>query len=142
MGTSWANWEHVTKIVDPTTDTIEHDGKTQTVDLIGLTVPESGTVHKRELQTTKSQLDYSVVTVVTDPKIASDSDGHYRRMSLPAIGSTTPSCSGRAMHGWQTASSASEQSLSESNRRLSKVDTAFGTRMHDSGDDGMKIFIL
>jgi hypothetical protein len=77
----------VTKIVDPTTVKIKHSGKTQTVDLIGVRVPKTGTVHKRALQTTKSQLDYSVVTVVTDPKIANGSDGHlqvclYRQLAV------------------------------------------------------------
>ncbi|GAA0197065.1 hypothetical protein GCM10009000_008300 [Halobacterium noricense] len=68
----------VTKIVDPTTVKIERNGKTQTVDLIGVRVPKNGTIHKRAMQTTKSQLDYSVVTVVTDPKVAKDSDGHLQ----------------------------------------------------------------
>ncbi|MFH5800901.1 thermonuclease family protein [Haladaptatus sp. CMAA 1911] len=31
--------------------------------------------HKRALQSTKAQLEYSVVTVATDPQIESDSDG-------------------------------------------------------------------
>ncbi|GAA0260431.1 thermonuclease family protein [Haladaptatus pallidirubidus] len=66
----------VTKIVDPTTVKIERNGKTQTVDLIGVRVPDNGLIHKRVLQTTKAQLEYSVVTVVTDPQVASDSDGH------------------------------------------------------------------
>ncbi|WP_227380011.1 thermonuclease family protein [Haladaptatus halobius] len=68
----------VTKIVDPTTIKIERNGKTQTVDLIGVHVPESGLYHKRALQTTKAQLEYSTVTLVTDPKVGSDSDGHLQ----------------------------------------------------------------
>ncbi|SIR98492.1 nuclease homologue [Haladaptatus litoreus] len=68
----------VTKIVDPTTITIEHDGETQTVDLIGVKVPKSGLMHKRALQTTNAQLAHSTVTVVTDPKVESDGDGHLQ----------------------------------------------------------------
>jgi hypothetical protein len=68
----------VTAIVDPTTVKVKHDGKTQTIDLIGVRVPDHGLIHKRALQTTKAQLDYSVVTVVTDPKVAKDSDGHLQ----------------------------------------------------------------
>lgn len=68
----------VTKIVDPTTVTIEHDGKTQTVDLIGVKVPKSGLMHKRALQTTQTQLAHSTVTVVTDPKVEADRSGHLQ----------------------------------------------------------------
>ncbi|RBI59850.1 hypothetical protein DMJ13_22105 [halophilic archaeon] len=69
----------MTKIVDPTTVKIKHDGKTRTVDLIGVRVPNTGVIHKRALQTTKAQLDYRVVTIVTDPKIErTDSDGHLQ----------------------------------------------------------------
>ncbi|SHL59685.1 Endonuclease YncB, thermonuclease family [Haladaptatus paucihalophilus DX253] len=66
----------VTKIVDPTTIKIERNGKTQTIDLIGVRVPKSGLYHKRALQTTKAQLEYSTVTLVTDPQVGSSSDGH------------------------------------------------------------------
>jgi hypothetical protein len=38
----------VTKIVDPTTITIERNGKTQTVDLIGVRVPKSGRLNYTE----------------------------------------------------------------------------------------------
>ncbi|KZN22572.1 hypothetical protein A4G99_19095 [Haladaptatus sp. R4] len=68
----------VTKVVDPTTVTIEHNGENQTVDLIGVRVPDSGQIHKRALQTTDAQLAHRVVTVVTDPTIESDADGHLR----------------------------------------------------------------
>ncbi|WP_231189539.1 thermonuclease family protein [Haladaptatus sp. DYF46] len=66
----------VTKIVDPTTIKIERNGKTQTIDLIGVRVPKSGLYHTRALQTTKAQLEYSTVTLVTDPRVGSSSDGH------------------------------------------------------------------
>ncbi|EFW92314.1 hypothetical protein ZOD2009_09655 [Haladaptatus paucihalophilus DX253] len=66
----------MTKIVDPTTIKIERNGKTQTIDLIGVRVPKSGLYHKRALQTTKAQLEYSTVTLVTDPQVGSSSDGH------------------------------------------------------------------
>lgn len=66
----------VTKIVDPTTIKIERGGKTQTVDLIGVRVPKNGLYHTRALQTTKAQLEYSTVTLVTDPQVGSSSDGH------------------------------------------------------------------
>jgi endonuclease YncB( thermonuclease family) len=68
----------VMKIVDPTTVKIEHDGKTQTVDLIGAKVPKNGTIHTRALQMTTAQLQHGVVTVVTDPKVEDDSDGHLQ----------------------------------------------------------------
>ncbi|WP_231188602.1 thermonuclease family protein [Haladaptatus sp. DYF46] len=66
----------VTKIVDPTTITIERDGKNKTVDLLGVRVPKNGLYHTRALQTTKAQLEYSTVTLVTDPQVGSSSDGH------------------------------------------------------------------
>ncbi|WP_231188291.1 thermonuclease family protein [Haladaptatus sp. DYF46] len=66
----------VTKIVDPTTIKIERNGKTQTVDLIGVRVPKDGLYHTRALQTTKAQLEYSTVTLVTDPQVGTSSDGH------------------------------------------------------------------
>ena len=46
----------MTTVVGPTTVTITHDGTTQTVELLGVEVRESGIMHKRALQTTQAQL--------------------------------------------------------------------------------------
>ncbi|ODR80983.1 hypothetical protein BG842_25410 [Haladaptatus sp. W1] len=67
----------VTKVVDPTTLKIKHDGKNRTVDLIGVSVPESSSIHKKAVRYTKSQLDHQVVTVVSDPQVETD-DGHMQ----------------------------------------------------------------
>ncbi|WP_227376283.1 thermonuclease family protein [Haladaptatus halobius] len=67
----------VTTIIDPTTIKIKHDGTTQIVELIGVSVPENGTIQKQALCYTNSQLDHQVVTVVTDPQ-ANTVNGHMQ----------------------------------------------------------------
>jgi endonuclease YncB( thermonuclease family) len=65
----------------PTTTTtikINHDGTTQIVELIGVSIPENGTIQKQALRYTKSQLDHQVVTVVTDPRVDTPDDGHLQ----------------------------------------------------------------
>ncbi|GAA0250130.1 thermonuclease family protein [Haladaptatus pallidirubidus] len=68
----------VTKIIDPTTLKIKHNGKNRTVDLIGVSVPERGPIHKKAVRYTKSQMDHQVVTVVSDPEVGTTDDGHLR----------------------------------------------------------------
>ena len=68
----------VTKVIDPTTLTIKHDGKNRTVDLIGVSVPDSGQIHKRAVRYTKSQMDHQVVTVVSDPQVGTTDDDHLQ----------------------------------------------------------------
>jgi endonuclease YncB( thermonuclease family) len=65
----------VTGIIDPTTLKIKHNGKNRTVDLIGVSVPESGPIHTKTVRYTKSQMDHQVVTVVSDSQVETD-DGH------------------------------------------------------------------
>ncbi|WP_227377935.1 thermonuclease family protein [Haladaptatus halobius] len=67
----------VTTIIDPTTIKINHDGTTHVVELTGASVPENETIQKQALRYTKSQLDYQVVTVVTDPQ-ENTTDGHLQ----------------------------------------------------------------
>jgi endonuclease YncB( thermonuclease family) len=68
----------VTKIIDPTTLKIKHNGKNHTVDLIGVSVPKSGPIHKKAVRYTKSQMDHQVVTVVSDPQIGATDDSHLQ----------------------------------------------------------------
>nr|WP_255666505.1 thermonuclease family protein [Haladaptatus sp. DYF46] len=65
----------VTKVIDPTTLTSKHNGKNRTVDLIGVSVPKSGPIHKKAVRYTKSQMDHQVVTVVSDPQVSVTDDG-------------------------------------------------------------------
>jgi endonuclease YncB( thermonuclease family) len=67
----------VTEIIDPMTLTIKHDGKNRTIDLIGVSVPESGPIHTKAVRYTKSQMDHQVVTVVSDSEVETD-DGHMK----------------------------------------------------------------
>ncbi|ODR79561.1 hypothetical protein BG842_06550 [Haladaptatus sp. W1] len=68
----------VTKVVDPTTLQIKYDGKNRTVDLIGVSVPESSPIHTKAVRYTKSQMDHQVVTVVSDPQVDATDDGHMQ----------------------------------------------------------------
>ena len=68
----------VTKVIDPTTLTIKYGGKNRTVDLIGVSVPESGPIHRKAVRYTKSQMDHQVVTVVSDPQVGATDNGHLQ----------------------------------------------------------------
>ncbi|WP_266083130.1 thermonuclease family protein [Haladaptatus caseinilyticus] len=68
----------VTKVIDPTTLTIKYDGKNRTIDLIGVSVPESSPIHKKAVRYTKSQMDHQVVTVVSDPQVNATDNGRMQ----------------------------------------------------------------
>ncbi|WP_255679359.1 thermonuclease family protein [Haladaptatus salinisoli] len=46
--------------------------------MIGVSVPESGPIHKKAVRYTKSQMDHQVVTVVSDPQVGATDDGHLQ----------------------------------------------------------------
>ncbi|WP_458186656.1 thermonuclease family protein [Haladaptatus sp. NG-WS-4] len=68
----------VTELIDPTTLTIKYDGKNRTVDLIGVSVPESSPIHTKAARYTKSQMDHQVVTVVSDPQVNATDNGRMQ----------------------------------------------------------------
>ncbi|WP_227357097.1 thermonuclease family protein [Haladaptatus salinisoli] len=116
----------VIKVIDPTTLKIKHDGKNRTVDLIGVSVPNSGQIHKKAVHYTKSQLDHQVVTVVSDPQVGATGDGQMQ--AYVYIGNFMFN-SDLVRIGYARvpdSQSANERSLSGHNKRLSKAATACG----------------
>nr|WP_082838037.1 thermonuclease family protein [Haladaptatus sp. R4] len=68
----------VTQVIDPTSLKINHSGKSRTVDLIGVSVPYSGQIHRKAVRYTKSQMDHQVVTVVSDPQVDTTDDSRMQ----------------------------------------------------------------
>ena len=68
----------VLKVIDPTTLKIKHGETIQIVKLIGVSVPEDGTIQQQAVRDASARFDQQLVTVVSDPLVGATENGHLQ----------------------------------------------------------------